>query len=117
MDRKNIARTLFQKITGNYSVVSEKESEDENNIMSLQPGETGIICAVHSFGAIRQRLLDMGLVPGAKIKVERIAPVGDPIWIRIHDGQLALRKAEAEAIVLHEKTDENGRNNENVGEK
>jgi Fe2+ transport system protein FeoA len=53
---------------------------------------------VDARGAVRQRLLDMGLLPGARVAVERAAMAGDPIWIKLHGYQLSLRRAEAKAI-------------------
>jgi Fe2+ transport system protein FeoA len=51
-------------------------------------------------GPIRQRLLDMGLMPDASIRVERWAPAGDPIWVSIDGSHLALRKSEAAAVLV-----------------
>ena len=49
---------------------------------------------------LRQHLLDMGIIPGAKVKMIRSAPMGDPIEIRIHDYELTLRTADAENITV-----------------
>ncbi len=70
------------------------------SIADLKPGEQGTIRQVNAQGAVRQRLLDMGVLPDAPIRVERIAPVGDPIWIRIGGFQISLRKSEAAAVLL-----------------
>ena len=51
-------------------------------------------------GAIRQRLLDMGILPKHLVEVERVAPAGDPIWIRLEGYQLSLRRAEASSILV-----------------
>jgi DtxR family Mn-dependent transcriptional regulator len=72
--------------------------QDVRSLAALQPGDTGRVSLVNASGAIRQRLLDMGMLPGALIQVERTAPSGDPIWVRLHGYQLSLRKREAEAI-------------------
>lgn len=50
--------------------------------------------------AYRRKLLSMGLTPGAEISVTRIAPMGDPIEIRVRGFALSLRKAEAEALTV-----------------
>jgi Fe2+ transport system protein FeoA len=55
---------------------------------------------VDGSGAVRQRLLDMGILPGVTIEVERVAPAGDPLWIRLQGYQLSLRRAEAKAIAI-----------------
>ncbi len=70
------------------------------NLTSIKPGEVGKIQKLNSQGAIRRRLMDMGLLPGVKLSLERFAPTGDPVWIRFRGTQLALRRVEAEAIEL-----------------
>jgi DtxR family transcriptional regulator, Mn-dependent transcriptional regulator len=67
-------------------------------LAALEPGETGRVWQVKAKGAVRQRLLDMGLLPGATISVERRAPSGDPVWIRLHGYQLSIRRTEAGSI-------------------
>ena len=61
----------------------------------LKPEERGRIVKVGGGGGIRRRLLDMGLVSGSEIEVERVAPLGDPVEIRIKGYHLSLRKEEA----------------------
>ena len=58
------------------------------------------VVRVEATGAIRQRLLDMGILPQAEIVVQRVAPAGDPIWIELDGTQLALRGQEARAVLL-----------------
>ncbi len=66
----------------------------------LKPGAQGRVMQVNATGAIRQRLLDMGLLPGVVVRVERSAPGGDPVWIQVQGAQLALRKKEAESVLV-----------------
>ena len=61
----------------------------------LKAGERGRISQVGGSGGIHRRILDMGVIPGTAVEVERIAPMGDPIWIRLRGYQLSLRKEEA----------------------
>ena len=58
------------------------------------------VISVDAKGAIRQRMLDMGLVPGICLAVVRFAPLGDPIEIRIHRFLMSLRKEEAKDVVV-----------------
>ena len=69
-------------------------------LTELAPGQDAAVRQVSAEGAIRQRLLDMGMLPGAPIRVERAAPSGSPIWITLHSYQLSLRKQEAEGILV-----------------
>ena len=64
----------------------------------LAPGESGVITAVGGTGALRHRLLDMGLTPKTAVRVDKVAPMGDPIEIRVRGYELTLRVEEAEKI-------------------
>ena len=72
--------------------------EQPRSICDLVPGQQATVTQVQASGAIRQRLLDMGLLPSVQVRVERTAPTGDPIWIRFLGTQLALRREEARAV-------------------
>ena len=69
-------------------------------LKELKPKDKGKIVRVGGKGSIHRRLLDMGLVTGAEVEVERVAPLGDPVEIRIKSYDLALRKGEAANIQL-----------------
>lgn len=64
----------------------------------LNPGERGTIMKIGGRGAIRRRMLDMGMVVGSEIEVERQAPLGDPIELKIMGYHLSLRKEEAAGV-------------------
>lgn len=68
----------------------------------LKVGETANVVNVHGTGAVRRRLLDMGLTRGTNLAVVKLAPFGDPVEIRVRGYELTLRKDEA-ALVLVEK--------------
>lgn len=65
---------------------------------SLKPGESAKILTVGGEGALRQHFLDMGVIPGAEVSVIKLAPLGDPMELRIHGYELTLRLSEAERI-------------------
>jgi len=65
------------------------------SLSELNPKEKGKIVRVGGRGGIRRRFLDMGLVSGTEVEVERVAPLGDPIEVRIKGYHLTLRKEEA----------------------
>ena len=77
-----------------------RQKEIESSVADLQPGEHAVVTQVNASGAIRQRLLDMGILPDATIRLERVAPSGDPVWVRLHGFQLSLRRAEAESVLV-----------------
>jgi len=70
------------------------------NLSQLAPGVKGKIVKVEGRGAIHRRLLDMGVVRGTQFEVEKKAPLGDPIAIKIMGYHLSLRKYEAETIIV-----------------
>lgn len=64
----------------------------------LAVGDTAKVTALGATGATKRRLMDMGLLPGATVKVIKVAPLGDPIEVTLRSYNLSLRKQEAEAI-------------------
>ena len=74
----------------------------------IRINESVIISAVAGGGALRQHFLDMGVIPGAKITLVRIAPMGDPLEFRLHGYELTLRKDDAKniSVLPCEKTDD-----------
>lgn len=68
----------------------------------LTPGQSGIILSVGGTGALRRRLLDMGLTPKTTVMVRKIAPMGDPIELFLRGYELTLRKEDAQKIELGE---------------
>ncbi len=70
----------------------------KRTLLDLKPGEEGRVFAIHAKGSIRQRLIDMGILPDVIIKMDQTAPFGDPIKVKVKGYYLTLRKEEAEAI-------------------
>ncbi len=67
----------------------------------LQPRQSGRIVGIQSdgaFGAVSGRLMAMGLLPGALVRVVDVAPLGDPMLVQLDGCRMSLRKAEAEAL-------------------
>lgn len=64
----------------------------------LPIGEDAVITKVGGEGVLRCRLLDMGLIPKTKIKVRKVAPMGDPIELHIRGYELTIRKEDARRI-------------------
>ncbi|MBF0197257.1 MAG: fused ferrous iron transport protein A/B, partial [Planctomycetes bacterium] len=96
-------------VTATSSAVIDQPDSLEKTLSQLQVGQRGYIQKIEGPEAFRQRIQEMGLVPGEEIYVERIAPLGDPIVIRIQGYLLGLRKEEAQLIYLSDElsADEN----------
>ena len=68
----------------------------------LKPGQAGVVSEVGGEGALRLRLLDMGIIPGTHVSVRKVAPMGDPIQIQLRGYELTLRLEDAARITLRE---------------
>ncbi|HPD90044.1 MAG TPA: FeoA domain-containing protein [Bacillota bacterium] len=66
----------------------------------LQVGKRAVIKSVGGEGALRRRLLDLGLTPYTPVMVRKVAPLGDPIEITVRGYELTLRKDEAAAVIM-----------------
>ena len=66
----------------------------------MSVGQTGVIRAVGGEGVLRLRLLDMGLIPRTEVSVTRIAPMGDPMELRLRGYTLTLRREDAQSITV-----------------
>ena len=71
-------------------------------IDDLTIGESGVISQVGGEGALRLRFLDMGLIPGTTVILQKIAPMGDPIQIQVRGYELTIRRENARKIDLRE---------------
>ena len=65
---------------------------------SLDAGTPARVLAVRGEGAVARRLMEMGVVPGAPVRVIKAAPLGDPLEVRVRNYHLALRRSEARTI-------------------
>ena len=66
----------------------------------LPPGQSGVLDIVGGEGALRRRLLDVGLTPGTRVTVRKVAPMGDPIELFLRGYVLTIRKDDAANITL-----------------
>ena len=64
----------------------------------LRAGAPARVLAVKGTGAVARRLMEMGVVPGAPVRVVKAAPLGDPLEVRVRNYHLALRRSEAQSI-------------------
>jgi DtxR family Mn-dependent transcriptional regulator len=76
----------------------QKPSAKTTSIADLRPGQRATVTQISATGALRQRLLDMGILPETTIDLERSGLGSDPLWIRCHGARLALRRSEASHV-------------------
>ncbi len=67
-------------------------------LKDIKPGSTVKIIGIDEQGAVKRRLMDMGLTRGTQVYVRKVAPLGDPIEVTIRGYELSLRKGEAEKV-------------------
>ena len=61
-------------------------------------GQTVRVVRLHGEGAVKRRIMDMGITRGVEVYVRKLAPLGDPIEVKVRDYELSLRKADADMI-------------------
>jgi ferrous iron transport protein A len=79
---------------------SNPEPNESGSLDTLPSGLAARVVSVQGSSAIARRLMEMGIVPGAPIRVVRTAPLGDPIQVCLRNYHLALRRVEARAITV-----------------
>jgi Fe2+ transport system protein FeoA len=72
----------------------------EKKLNELKKGEKGKVVKVNGNGGVYRRLLDLGVVKGSEVEMKGVAPLGDPIEIKIKGYNLSLRKSEAAGVIV-----------------
>ena len=67
-------------------------------LREVRIGDTVQVVKLHGEGAVKRRILDMGLTRGTKVWVRKVAPLGDPIEVTVRGYELSIRKADAEMV-------------------
>lgn len=67
-------------------------------LKEVKPGTTVLVTKVSGEGAIKRRIMDMGITKGIEIYVRKVAPLGDPVEVTVRGYELSVRKADAELI-------------------
>ena len=69
-------------------------------LRDAKPGETVSVVKINGAGAIRRRIMDMGITKGVEIHIRKVAPLGDPMELNVRGYELSVRKADAEMIEI-----------------
>ena len=72
----------------------------KKTLKDMRPGESAKIVEINAQGALKRRLMDMGLTRGSLVTFRKVAPLGDPIELTIRGYELSIRKNEAESVVV-----------------
>lgn len=71
-------------------------------LRDLKVGEASRVIRLHGEGAVRRRIMDMGITKNVEVFVRKVAPLGDPIEVNVRGYELSLRKSDAEMIEIEE---------------
>ena len=69
-------------------------------LKDLKTGESSKVTKLHGEGAVKRRIMDMGITKGVEVYVRKLAPLGDPIELTVRGYELSIRKADAENIEI-----------------
>ncbi len=69
-----------------------------NTLKEVKIGQTVMVKRLHGEGALRRRIMDMGITKGTTVYVRRVAPLGDPVEVTVRGYELSIRKGDAEQI-------------------
>lgn len=67
-------------------------------LKDMAVGSTAVVVKLHGEGAVKRRIMDMGITKGVEVYVRKVAPLGDPIELTVRGYELSIRKADAENI-------------------
>ena len=67
-------------------------------LKDIAPGKSATVVRLHGEGAVKRRIMDMGITKGVEVFVRKVAPLGDPIEVTVRGYELSLRKADAEMV-------------------
>lgn len=87
-------------------LVTEDMEAPKLPLSQFSIGQKGVVANVLGAGAIKRRLLDMGITKGTEVVLRKMAPLGDPLEIRIRGYELTLRKEEAELVMVYIEEDD-----------
>ena len=67
-------------------------------LKDVKVGETAVVVRLHGEGAVKRRIMDMGITKGTEVYIRKVAPLGDPMELTVRGYELSVRKADAEMI-------------------
>ncbi len=80
--------------------MAQQEQEQEKTLRDVEVGETVVVRRLTGGGAVKRRIMDMGVTKGTEVYVRKIAPLGDPVEVTVRGIELSLRKDEAERVLV-----------------
>ena len=81
-----------------YKKYISRRSNGMRTLKQARVGDTVKVVKLHGEGAVKRRIMDMGLTKGAEVHIRKVAPLGDPIEVTVRGYELSIRKSDAEMI-------------------
>jgi len=73
-----------------------------NTLKEVETGQTVKVVKLHGEGAVKRRIMDMGITKGVEVNIRKVAPLGDPIEVNVRGYELSIRKADAAMIEVED---------------
>ena len=77
-----------------------EEDRSMKTLREVAVGQTAIVATIHGEGALKRRIMDMGITKGTEIYVRKVAPLGDPVEVTVRGYELSLRKEDADILEM-----------------
>ena len=77
-----------------------EEDRSMKTLREVAVGQTAIVAKIHGEGALKRRIMDMGITKGTEIYVRKVAPLGDPVEVTVRGYELSLRKEDADILEM-----------------
>ena len=81
-----------------FDFIEKKEELGMKTLRQVKVGETVKVVKLHGEGAVKRRIMDMGITKGVEVYIRKVAPLGDPVEVTVRGYELSIRKADAEMI-------------------
>jgi len=79
-------------------IIKKEGGNEMKTLRDAGIGETVKVVRLHGEGAVKRRIMDMGITKGVEVTVRKVAPLGDPVEVTVRNYELSLRKADAEMV-------------------
>ena len=84
---------------GNNKLHNSRRKTGRKTLKQAKVGDRVRVVKLHGEGAVKRRIMDMGLTKGVEVYIRKVAPLGDPVEVTVRGYELSIRKADAETLV------------------
>ena len=84
----------------------QEDKKEMKTLRDAKIGDTVKVIRLHGEGAVKRRIMDMGITKGVEVYIRKVAPLGDPVEVKVRNYELSIRKADAAMIEIEEQLPE-----------